>query len=126
MLRFVLSYSSHQPTKSRSEQCPGSRTVGSERRIGDPEVEFVLCECIIADVLNEIVVSSTWARADLNERFALLSPTDTQFRLAVPRYNHHNNGAEYVSALPIHLAGHSLSPSIPNRRATATRRRVPE
>ena len=76
MLRFVLSYSSHQPTKSRSEQCPGSRTVGSERRIGDPEVELVLCECIIADVLNEIVVSSTWARADLNERFGLISSDD--------------------------------------------------
>ena len=29
-----------------------------------------------------------------------LSPTDTKVRLAVPRYNHHGNGAEHMSALP--------------------------
>jgi hypothetical protein len=35
------------------KQCSGNRTVGPGRRIGDPEVEPVLGECIIANALIE-------------------------------------------------------------------------
>ena len=37
-----------------------------------------------------------------------LSPTDTKVRSAVPRYNHHGNGAEDVSALPDPFGRHGF------------------